>query len=284
MAQSTLLSSSAGTFWGLTNGTEWQGPLLLSESTNFRTGTLGTSTFGVNPVQVVSAFSDDGFVNTVTIEDVVSNLAAGSSSTIANRAATYFGFPILKPDGEPLDLSDHFTIDFFFELTEDPGAGSEQHKCAFVMGINGGDSDFSAGRAGGGVRFDQASATSNPRIFNYGGGSVQSFVNCNNFRYLTFTYRTTPTGENNTFQSTVVTGYNDANVMINQKQTSKAVNYYMGSPTLTSRPSGSAHVFLSFGKHQTGASGATGAKTFKFKAYYKFYEHTFNGAPSFRPG
>ena len=62
---------------------------------------LGTTTVDVEPVQVVSAFSDDGFVNTVTIEDVVSNLSTGSSSAIINRAATYFGFPILKPDGEP---------------------------------------------------------------------------------------------------------------------------------------------------------------------------------------
>ena len=283
MAERTLLSGSDGTFWSVQSGNEWK-KLLLTESTNFRTGTLGTSVFGVNPVDVVSAFSDDGFVNTVTIEDVVANLSTGSSSTIANRAATYFGFPILKPDGEPLDLSDQFTIDFFFELTEDPGAGSEQHKCMFVMGINGGDSDFNAGRAGGGVRFDQSSAGSNPRIFNYGGGAGLSFANCNNFRYMRFTYRTTPTGEDNTFQNTVVSGFSDANELINQKQTSKQINYYMGSPSLTSRPTGPAHVFLSFGKHGTGGGGATGAKTFKFKAYYKFYEHTFNGASSFRPG
>ena len=121
MAQRTLLSGSGGTFWGITNGTEWQGPLLLSESTNFRTDTLAG-------VQVVSAFSDDGFVNTVTIEDVVANLAAGSSSAVANRAATYFGFPILKPDGEPLDISDQFTIDCFFEIVQDPGNEQmEQH-------------------------------------------------------------------------------------------------------------------------------------------------------------
>tara|TARA_R100000030_G_scaffold55336_1_gene41695 strand:- start:24 stop:875 length:852 start_codon:yes stop_codon:yes gene_type:complete len=283
MGERTLLSGSDGTFWSVQSGNEWK-KLLLTECTNFRTGTLGTTTVDVNPVQVVSAFSDDGFVNTVTIEDVLANISTGSSSVIANRAATYFGFPIIKPDGSQLDLSEQFTIDFFFELTEDPDNGSAQNKCMFIMGINDGQSDLSTGRAGGGFRFDQSTAGANPRIFNYGGGAGLSFANCNNLRYITFTYRTTPEDNISVFQDTVVRGYGDDNVLINQRQTSKSNNYYMASPTPGSRPTGPAHVFLSFGKNGTGGSGATGARTFKFKAYYSFYEHTFNGVSSFRPG
>jgi hypothetical protein len=112
----------------------------LSESTKNRvTDQAGT------PNTIVSSFSDDGKKNTATIEDLVANLGTGGTTSVANRAATYFGWPILKPDGEPLNVgNDQFTIDFVLEVLED--AGNEQNKCFLGLGINGGDTDYSGGR------------------------------------------------------------------------------------------------------------------------------------------
>ena len=64
MSQRTLISGSAGTFWGLTDGGEWT-KLLLSDAINVRTTDRVSSG---TPATVVSAYSDDGFVNSVTVE------------------------------------------------------------------------------------------------------------------------------------------------------------------------------------------------------------------------
>ena len=269
MSQMTLLSSSAGTFWGLTDGDEWT-KLLLSDAINVRTTDRVSSG---TPSTVVSAYSDDGFVNSVTVEDVASNLGGGVS--LGSTKATYFGFPLLEPDGEPVNLgSDHFTLDFFLEITENPG-DSDNNKAFIAIGINDGTNDFQTGRVGGIMIYK--SATPQAGVF-YGNGG-QSVLTTENMRYIRTTVCTSAPGPVTPFQWVNTTIYDDNNARIKTRQ-QEAPALFMSS--MPSRPTGSnAHVFISIGKSTT---AGTGAKNFKFKAYYKLDMHTFNGVASTRPG
>ena len=275
MSQMTLLSGSAGTFWGLTGGNEWTRLLLTEASSNRVTDQAGT------PNTVVSSFSDDGKTNTATIEDVVANLATGGTTSVANRAATCFVWPIFKPDGEPLNVgNDQFTIDFVLEIVQD--GGNDQNRCFVGLGINGGDIDYSGGRAAALIVYNSNNTAINPRIASIGGGSGATISNAGGLKYIKYNFTSSPTGEFNPFQHVSITAYDDSNERINTRQLATQ-QFYLNSPSLTSRPTDQAHAFITLGKQNTGAAGAGGAKTFKFKAFYKVSLHTQNDAPSSRP-
>jgi hypothetical protein len=273
MAQSTLLSSSAGTFWGITNGTEWQGPLLLSGAINIRTVTRGGS-----PATVVSAYSDDGVVNSVTVEDVASILGSGTGT--GNTSATYFGFPILKPDGSSVNLGlDQFTLDLFLEASCSAGV-EDNNKAFFAIGVNDGTNDFQTGRVGGLMTYNNAS---NPQFGVFYGSGGQSRANAavaSGMTYIRTTVSTTTLGESQPFRWAHTTCYGFDDAMINGKQQQNNTSFFMNG-TIT-RPTGSnAHVFISIGKL---SSPGTGAKNFTLKAYYKLSMQTFNDSASQRPG
>tara|TARA_R100001086_G_scaffold232203_1_gene153334 strand:+ start:103 stop:912 length:810 start_codon:yes stop_codon:yes gene_type:complete len=269
MSQMTLLSSSAGTFWGLTDGDEWT-KLLLSNAINIRTTDRVSSG---SPATVVSAYSDDGFINAVTVEDVASNLGGGVN--ISNTKATYFGFPLLEPDGEPVNLgSDQFTLDLFLEITENPG-DSDNNKVFIGVGLNDGTNDFQTGRIGGVMIYK--ATTPQAGVF-YGNGG-QSVLNATNMRYVRTTVCTSAPGDDSPFQWVTSTVYGDNNERITTRQSQAAELFMSSSPA---RPTGSnAHVFITIGKQ---SANGDGAKQFKFKAYYKLDMHTFNGVASTRPG
>jgi hypothetical protein len=273
MAQSTLLSSSAGTFWGITNGTEWQGPLLLSGSTNTRTVTRGGS-----PATVVSAYSDDGVVNSVTVEDVTSILGSGTGT--GNTSAAYFGFPLLKPAGDPVNLGlDQFTLDFFLEASCSAGV-EDNNKAFFAIGINDGDKDFQTGRVGGMMTYNNAS---NPQFGIFYGSGGRSLANApveKGMTYIRTTVCTSAPATSQPFNWINTTVYGPTDVIINSRVLESETSFFEGG-TIT-RPTGSnAHVFISIGRL---SSPGTGAKNFTLKAYYKLTLHTFNDSASTRPG
>ena len=271
MSQMTLLSSSAGTFWGLTDGDEWT-RLLLTEATVVRTTTRNTA------AAVLSSYSDDGFVNTVQVKDVAATLGSGTSVT--NTSACYFGFPILQPDGSAVDLgSDQFTMDMFLEIVTNPGE-TDNNRVFIGIGINDGTSSFENGRCGGHINYNN---NNGPKIGNFG-WSGRTEVNgylTGPSRYTKFIRVTTSTsaiGEDSPLQFIVTTGYSGSNERINSRQDNTSTVFSNG----LDRPSGSsAYAFIMVGKQ---ATAGTGDKTFTFKAYYKLDTQTFNGAASNRPG
>jgi hypothetical protein len=272
MAQRRLLSGSSGTFWGVVGEGEWSGPLLLKNATKVRTqNKLGT------PQDIISSSgsSDDGLVNTVTLRDV-SSAYNGSSVGCA-----YYGFPLTKEDGSPLDLgADHFTIDFFLEITNSP-TQTENNKCFLFVGINDGDTDLDA-TMGAGFAYDIT--TQRNTVFSTGGSRTNKNCATVGFPYTRATMTTAPSGSNtfgNPFIGIMAYGYDgDDNDQIADRilvgDTMYGTKYQS-----TGLPIGSqAYVYVALGRTATGA----GEKTFSFKAYYKLSLHTRNGVPTERPG
>ena len=271
MSQMTLLSSSTGTFWGLTSGDEWT-KLLLSEATVVRT------TRRTDGAAVLSSYSDDGFINTVQIKDVQATLGSATSTT--NTSACYFGFPILQPDGSPLDLgSDQFTMDMFLEIETNPGE-KDNNKAFIGIGVNDGTSSYENGRCGGHINYNNSNG---PKIGTFGWSGrteVNGYLTSPSrfSKFIRITTTTSAIGEDSPLQFVVTTGYSGSNERINSRQDNSDTVFSSG----LNRPSGSnAYAFIMVGKLTT---AGTGDKTFTFKAYYKVDMQTFNGAASNRPG
>ena len=275
MSEITLLSGSSGTFWSLSNDGAWT-KLLLSDASVVRT------THRNSGATVVSAYSDNGSVNSVTVDDVAANLASATSAN--NTSACYFGFPILEPDGNPVDLgSDQFTLDMFLEIVTNPG--DEDNNKAFIgIGVNDGTSSYENGRCGGHINYNNSNG---PKIGTFGWSgrtevngydSLGAGSSKRTVKYVRVTTSTSAIGEDSPLQFVVTTGYSGSNERINSRQDNTSTVF---SNSLD-RPSGSnAYVFITVGKQSTAGSGA---KTFTFKAYYKIDMQTFNGAASNRPG
>lgn len=276
MAQRRLLSGSSGTFWGVVNEGEWTGPLLLKNATKVRRENRDGT-----PAEVISASgsSDDGLVNTVTLRDVNSNFNAGPSAT--NPGCAYFGFPITKEDGSPLDLgADRFTVDLFLEITANPGE-TDNNKCFIIMGINDGDTDMDAVIATG-FHYLTAQQLS---IYTNGSGRLNTACNTDGFPYLRATMITAPSGSNPTYSNpfngitTFAYDGND-NDFINDR-TIEGDTQYGTKYQSSGLPIGSqAFVYIALGRNATGQ----GEKDFSFKAYYKLSLHTQNGQGTERPG
>jgi len=268
MSQRTLISSSAGTFWSISEDNDWS-VLLLDRASVIRT-TDRQST----PNPVISSYSSTGGVNTVVVKDQDAKLNAGSSTS--NLGATYFGFPLTHPDGEPVNLGlDHFTLDLFLEITANPGE-DDDNNVMIGIGINDGTSSMENGRLGGLISYDQAE----PRIGSFGSGGGISFVaRILDQKYIRVTTTTTPLDEPNPFNFVNVLSYSDANEYKKNRYTFGENIYMSPAPP---RPSGSnAFVFVTIGKN--GAAGS-GDKTFSFKSYYKLNLHSFEGVGTERPG
>ena len=269
MAERRLLSSSSGTFWSLSNDGAWT-KLLLSDATVVRT------THRNSGATVISAYSDNGSVNSVTIDDVTANLSSATSAN--NTSACYFGFPILEPDGNPVDLgSDQFTLDMFLEIVTNPG-DEDDNKAFIGIGVNDGTSSYENGRCGGHINYNNSNG---PKIGTFGWSGrteVNGYAGDDYSKYIRVTTSTSAIGEDSPLQFVVTTGYSGSNERINSRQDNNSTLF---SNSLD-RPSGSnAYVFVMVGKQ---ATAGTGAKDFTFKAYYKIDMQTFNGAASNRPG
>lgn len=276
MAQRRLLSGSDGTFWGVVNEGEWAGPLLLKDAVVVRKESRGAS-----PQEIISASgsSDDGLVNTVTLRDVNSAFNAGANSS--TPACAYFGFPITKEDGSPVNLgTDRFTVDLFLEITNNPGE-TDNNKCFITMGINDGDADLDASITTGFLYLSAQQLS----VFSTGGGRTNSGCNTDGFPYLRATMTTAPSGSNPTYSnpfngiSTFAYDGND-NDFINDRVL-EGDTLFGTKYQSTGLPTGSqAHICILFGRTVTGA----GEKQFSFKAYYKLSLHNRNGVPTERPG
>ena len=273
MAQRRLLSGSGGTFWGVVNEGEWIGPLLLKNATVMRTqNKLGS------PQDIISSSgsSDNGLVNTVTLLDVASSYDGGTSPGCA-----YFGFPLTKEDGSPLDLGkDRFTVDMFLEITNNPGE-TDNNKCFVFMGINDGDTDLDA-TIGTGFTYLSAQQLT---VFSTGGSRTNIACNTDGFPYLRATMTTAPSGSNPTYSNpfngitTFAYDGND-NDFINDRVL-EGDTIYGTKYQSSGLPIGSqAYAYVALGRTATGQ----GEKTFSFKAYYKLSLHTKNGVPTERPG
>lgn len=276
MAQRRLLSGSDGTFWGVVNEGEWSGPLLLKNATKVRKENRQGS-----PDEIISSSGsfDDGLINTVKLIDVVSNFNAGPSAT--NPGCAYFGFPITKEDGSPLDLgADRFTVDLFLEITAFPGE-TDNNKCFIVMGINDGDTDMDAVIATG---FHYLSAQQLV-VYSNGAGRTNAGCDTDGFPYLRATMITAPSGSNpshsNPFNGITTFAYDgNDNDFINDR-TLEGDSLYGTKYQSSGLPTGSqAYVYIALGRTATGQ----GEKTFSFKAYYKLSLHNRNGVPTERPG
>lgn len=259
MTQRRLLSGSSGTFWGLVRESEWTRMLITDASVVRATDRQST------PNTVVSAYSDDGFKNTVTVEDVDARLNAGGLNL-----ATYFGFPITKPDGSPVDLgADCFTINFALEITDHPGA-TDDNNVIIGLGINDGTSSMENGRFGGFISFDNSGG---PRIgcFSGGGGAAEGGFTTTQLVMRTIT-STTPTGsEANPFVSIMTDGY-DVNGDFQRNKLVQGATQYGNA--YGSRPVGTgSYAFITIGRKGTAGSGA---KNFSFRAFYKVSLHTIN--------
>ncbi len=268
MAQRRLLSGSSGTFWGLVGEGEWT-RLLLSDASVVRLTDRASS-----PNTVISSFSDDGDVNTVVVEDVNSRLNSGTPTAVAS----YFGFPITKPDGSPLDLgADCFTIDLSLEVTATPGI-TDDNNVILAIGINDGTSSMENGRFGGFIEFDTSTGG---KVGNFsGGGGMNEGGADADILVLRSTLTTTPTGsELNPFYSITSTAY-DVNGDFQRDKYSAGINLYQNSPS--ARPIGTgSYAFIAVGRKGTAGSGA---KTFKFRTFYKVSMLTFNDTPQSIPG
>jgi hypothetical protein len=277
MAESTLLSGSTGTFWGVTSGGEWTGPLLLKNATVTRTQTRTTGT----PADIISSSgsSDDGKVNTVTILDVAASYNSGASAS--NPACAYFGFPVTKKDGSAVNLgSDRFTLDLFLELTAIPGE-TDNNDCFVMIGVNDGDSDMDATL---GAAFIYDNTNQRVAVFSNSGG--RSMANCaGDPPYLRALLSTAPSGSNPTRHNPI----NGIHIFAFDGNTNEYKNHrnMQGNSTMgtkyqsTGLPTGSqTHVFIALGRTVAGQ----GEKDFSFKAYYKLSLHTFNDNPTERPG
>ncbi len=206
---------------------------------------------------IVSASSVSGIINSVTLEDVASKLAAGVNANSTDCAV--YAFP-LYDSGGPLGLDSCFDLRMFIKPTATPGV--EDNECFIGMILFDGGTDLQLGRVGAGLSWDNATGAK-PCTWSFGGGQSEGNANASTVYAAAYVSSNLPSIKYVTNSITCRGIDTSGNITVDKNNNGQ--NQFQGSSTPpTSRITNQAYVGLILGRASTGA----GQKSFSFEAYY----------------
>jgi hypothetical protein len=207
---------------------------------------------------IVTAISNSGNVNTITLADVSSNISSGTTTN--NNNCAFFALPLKDSDGGDLLLSSHFTLNIFLKITATPGV--EDNDCFILGGLCDGNTDLDTGRIAGGLVWDNATGPK-PTGMSFGGGITKGAANAASQHAQTIVSTNMPSIVYVTCAN-LTNSISAAGEVIQTRLVTGQHAFEGSASPPSSRRTDPAYLGIFVGRTATGA----GSKEFSFEMYY----------------